>query len=404
MNQNTETICKPLNSNRFVLDRSGYDSRFSSRTAPIQDSAIRDFLSASLQPDVISFAAGFPSPDLFPRDGIAAAAASVLESRPLEALQYGQTEGVLELRQWVATWLNRDGVRYDQNDIVVVSGSQQALDLMARIFIDRGDTIVVEQPTYLGAMQAFNAYDPQYAIVESDDYGIIPEALEYLFRRSVDKPKLLYVVPNFSNPTGRSLAADRRRVIVELCKAFSVVILEDDPYRDLRFDGTDHPALSSYDDSGIVVYCGSASKLVSPGLRIAWLASTNPRIRDNIVLAKQGTDLQTGTFAQHLFYSYVSNRQEFARHMNELRTAYRRRRDAMLDAIDRYARCACHVRVPQGGLFLWLRCPGVDTRSLLSIALAENVLFLPGAAFYATDAPSEAMRLSFSCAAENRNF
>ena len=287
-------------------------AQFAERTARLRASTIREMLKVTQQPDVISFGGGLPAPELFPTAEIANATQVVMERYGPAALQYSVTEGIPEMRRWVADRLN---ARFDRNfeseTVTIVNGSQQGLDLVGKIFLDPGDHVVLEDPSYLGAIQAFDAYQSRYLTVDTDEEGLIPESLERVLERADPFPKFLYLVPNFQNPTGRTLSRRRRELVVRICEHFGLPIVEDDPYGELRFEGEDLPSLISFETTAPIIYSGTASKIMAPGMRIAWLVIADEEIREKIVLAKQGADLHSGTFAQYVFHEYARDGKAF---------------------------------------------------------------------------------------------
>lgn len=358
-------------------------------------------LKVTQQPDVISFGGGLPAPELFPTAEIADATRRVMERRGAAALQYSVTEGIPEMRRWVAERLTRrTGRIFEADDVSIVNGSQQGLDLVAKIFLDPGDHVVLESPSYLGAIQAFDAYQARYLTVDTDDDGAIPESLERVLEQADPFPKFLYLVPNYQNPSGRTLSRQRRAQIVRLCERFDLPLVEDDPYGELRFEGPELPALASYESSAPIIYSGTGSKVMAPGMRIAWLVVADEEIREKIVLAKQGADLHSGTFAQYVFHEYVSDDDAFDRHVAAIAQTYRRRRDVMADAL-RGLGCEClRFSLPAGGMFLWVTLEGLDTAELLRVSAQRKVVFVPGVSFYPRRDVHDGMRLNFSNAPE----
>lgn len=377
--------------------------RFAARTAHMRASSIREMLKVTLQPDVISFGGGLPAPELFPKDAIADCTRAVLDEIGGTALQYTVTDGIPELRQWVAQRLaRRFDVPFVPDDVLIVNGSQQGLDLIAKILIDPGDHIVLENPSYLGAIHAFDAYQARYLTAETDENGIIPESLERVLAHAQPLPKFLYLVPNFQNPTGRTLSADRRERIVRICEHYGVPIVEDDPYGELRFHGADLPALASYKTSGTILYSGTGSKIVAPGLRVAWLVTRDAELREKLVLAKQGADLQSGTLAQYVFDRVVRRSVDFDQHVATIVRVYGERRDVMHQALREFMPPSVTFNNPDGGMFLWARVRGIDTTELLGRCVAEKVAFVPGESFYPGRDVTDGMRLNFSHAAPDR--
>jgi 2-aminoadipate transaminase len=376
-------------------------AKFAERTSRLRASTIREMLKVTQQPEVISFGGGLPAPELFPTAAIAEAACRVMERRGAAALQYSVTEGISEMRRWVAERLTRRTNRIVEAEAVtIVNGSQQGLDLVGKIFLDPGDHVVLENPSYLGAIQAFDAYQARYLTVDTDEQGAIPESLERVLDRADPFPKFVYLVPNFQNPTGRTLARERRERVVRICERYDLPIVEDDPYGELRFEGSDIPSLTAYDSDAPIIYSGTGSKIMSPGMRVAWLVIRDEDIREKIVLAKQGADLHSGTFAQYVFHEYVSDGAAFDAHVATIARTYRRRRDVMAEALGRIASEGLHFAPPSGGMFLWVTVPGIDTTELLRVSAEQKVVFVPGVSFYPGRDVHDGMRLNFSNASE----
>lgn len=354
-------------------------------------------LKVTQQPDVISFGGGLPAPELFPTQEIAECTREVMQNVGPLALQYSVTDGIPELREWVAERLTQNvGAHFEPRQILIVNGSQQGLDLIGKIFIDPGDHVVLENPSYLGAIQAFDAYQARYLTAETDEDGVIPESLERVLAHAEPLPKFVYLVPNFQNPTGRTLAAQRREPIVRICEHYGVPIVEDDPYGELRFSGSHLPSLSSYAREGTIIYSGTGSKIMAPGMRIAWLAMHDMEVREKLVLAKQGADLQSGTLAQYIFTQYVSKRQAFERHLATIVQVYGERRDVMHSALREFMPPNVQFNHPEGGMFMWARASGLDTTELLRVSTQQKVAFVPGVSFYPQRDVTDGMRLNFS--------
>jgi 2-aminoadipate transaminase len=378
--------------------------RLARRVGRLRPSTIREMLKVTQDPAIISFGGGLPAADLFPVDDISAAQDRIMKTRGAAALQYSVTDGIGELRDWVAARMRaRHGVAVGPEDVVITGGSQQGLDLFARVFLDAGDVVALENPSYLGAIQAFDAYEPGYLPIASDEHGIIPDALDAALRAADPLPKFLYVVPNYENPTGNTLSAERRPQIVDICTRFGVPILEDDPYGELSFDQPAAPPLLSGAPSGVVTYLGTGSKMVAPGLRVAWMVIPDRDLREKVVTAKQGADLHSSTYTQYVFHAYVEDDARLDAHLVRIRTTYRARRDAMLAALER--EMPAHVRwnVPDGGMFLWATVgAGVDTEELFELAVRDAVVFVPGRPFYPNKERGDGMRLNFSAMPETR--
>jgi 2-aminoadipate transaminase len=376
-------------------------ARFAERTSHLRASTIREMLKVTQQPDVISFGGGLPAPELFPTEAITEAVRVVMEQYGPAALQYSVTEGIPEMRRWVAQRLGaRFGRVFHEDSVTIVNGSQQGLDLLGKVFLDPGDHVVLEDPTYLGTIQAFDAYQARYLTVETDEDGLLPDSLERVLEHADPFPKLLYLVPNFQNPTGRTLAGRRRETVVRICERFGLPIVEDDPYCELRFEGVDLPPLVSYESSAPIIYLGTGSKIMAPGMRVAWLLIGDEEIREKIVLAKQGADLHSGTFAQYVFHRYVSSGDVFDAHVRRIAATYARRRDVMAEALAEFMPEGVRFTRPSGGMFLWVTVPNVDTAELLKISAESKVVFVPGVNFYPARNVHDGMRLNFSNASE----
>lgn len=381
-----------------------WSDRYAPRVATLRSSAVRELLKISTSPDCISFAGGLPGPDLFPVDRIEEACRTVLREQGGAALQYGLTEGYPPLRELVARHASRFGVRVEPDNVLVTAGAQQALDLLGRAFVEPGTLVAVERPTYLGALQAWTTYGARFDSMELDEDGVRPEAVE---RTLAKRPAFVYVMPNYQNPTGATLALDRRRALVRLAAAAETPIVEDDPYGQLIFEGDPLPSLMALDiehrraepraDDSQVVAIGSFSKVLAPGLRLGWIIAPRDLIA-RLALVKQGVDLHTSTFAQMVAYE-VARRGFLDDHVARLRAAYRARRDAMLEAMATHFPPEVRWTRPRGGMFLWVTLPeGVEATALLERALAEGVAFVPGRAFYPDGGGEHALRLNFSFA------
>jgi 2-aminoadipate transaminase len=378
--------------------------RFSLRAKQVKSSTIRELLKITQRPEVISFAGGLPAAELFPVPEVEAACARVLQERGRAALQYSPTEGYEPLREMIARNLQRYGIPASAENVLITSASQQALDLIGKLLINPGDRVLVEAPTYLGALQAFSLYGAEYLSVPDDHDGLRTELLEKPLRSA---PKFLYVLPNFQNPGGTTLSEGRRHELVLLAERYGVPIVEDDPYGQLRYEGEHLAPLVAVDrenlrrDNGYsignVIYLSTFSKTLAPGLRLGWMVAP-PEVIGRLVQLKQGTDLHTSTFTQMVAYE-IAKDGFLDEHVKRMRPVYRARRDAMLAALDEFFPRECQWTRPQGGLFLWVTLPdGSDADKLLEQALQENVAFVPGGCFFANDgkAGKRHLRLNFS--------
>lgn len=379
-----------------------WDHRYAHRTAGITSSVIRELLKVTSQPDVISFGGGFPAGELFPIERVKEACDTVLTKNGSMALQYSQTEGYAPLRELIAESACQYGIRVTSDNVVITTGSQQALDLLGRIFLNRGDRVLTESPTYLGALQAWNVYGAEYATVASDNDGLRTDQLEEVIGTNI---KFMYVLPNFQNPTGVTIPLERRIKIVELADRYNVPIIEDDPYGQLRFEGEHLSPLVVLDDElrsknkpiylGNVIYTSTYSKILAPGLRVGWVIAPAEVIK-KLVQAKQGADLQSSTFDQYLAYELASGAW-LKDHIALIRKEYKERRDAMLQAFEDFMPEGTTWTRPQGGLFLWLKLPDqCNTVELFPKAIEEKVAYVPGASFHPNGGGENTMRLNFS--------
>jgi len=389
-----------------------WTSRYAQRTKGIKSSAIRELLKFTERPEVISFAGGLPAPEVFPAERFQGACQKVLQEKPHLALQYGATEGYEPLREMVARHIARYGIKAKSENVLITSGSQQALDLIGKLLINPGDRVLVEAPTYLGALQAFNVYGADYVSVPSDNDGLRSDLLEDPLRSG---PKFMYVLPNFQNPGGTTLSEGRRHELVLLADRYGIPIVEDDPYGQLRYEGEHLTPLVVLDREnlrrdqgysiGNVLYLSTFSKTLAPGLRLGWIVAP-PDVIAKLVQLKQGADLHSSTFVQMVAYE-VARDNFLDEHVKLIRSVYRERRDGMLDALSRYFPPEVTWTKPMGGLFLWVTLPqGADADKLLEAAVRENVAFVPGDCFYAPNGHSDEgrrhMRLNFSAAAPDQ--
>jgi len=378
-----------------------WDHRFAQRTHRMKSSAIRELLKLTEDPEIISFAGGLPAPEVFPVEEFVEACTKVLREQGDWALQYGSTEGYTPLREMIARFTSRYGIEVTAENILITSGSQQALDLLGKVFINPGDHILTESPTYLGALQAWNLYGAEYITVPSDDDGIVTDHLENALRTG---PKFIYVLPNFQNPTGVTISLERRLKIVELADHYGVPIVEDDPYGQLLFEGEPLPPIEVLDSqkhhngncyTGNVIYLSTFSKTLAPGIRLAWVVAP-PEVIRKLVMAKQGTDLHTSTFNQMVAYE-VSKGGFLDRHVKKIIQVYRERRNVMLESLSEHMPEGVHWTHPRGGLFLWVTLPeGMSSLELFREAVKQKVAFVPGESFFPCGGGENTMRLNFS--------
>jgi 2-aminoadipate transaminase len=367
--------------------------RLARRVDRMPPSAVREILKVAEQPDVLSFAGGLPAPELFPTAAIEAAFHEVLATESRAALQYSTTEGFAPLREWIAARLTRKGIKATADDVLITNGSQQGIDLAARVLLDPGDVVAVEDPSYLAALQNFGGCEAEVVPVASDANGMDVDALAEVVRTR--KPKMIYLVPDFQNPTGTTLALERRARLVELAESNRIPVLEDGPYSELRFRGEHLPPLASFDRSGVVIHLGTFSKTLAPGLRIGWM--TGPReVLRAATIAKQAADLHTGTLAQRAAAALL-RRFDFDDNLAMLRGHYGERSAAMMAALERHMPEGTRWTRPDGGMFTWVALPGgLVADELFAEALREKVAFVPGTSFFAGEPRLEYMRLNYS--------
>jgi 2-aminoadipate transaminase len=383
-----------------------WTSRYAQRTKNVRSSAIRELLKITQNPEIISFAGGLPAPDVFPVERFREACSKVLGDQAKLALQYGATEGYEPLREMIARHTSRYGVKAKPEHVMITSGSQQALDLIGKLMINSGDRVLVEAPTYLGALQAFNVYGAEYVSVPSDNDGLRTDLLEGPLRSG---PKFMYVLPNFQNPGGTTLAEGRRHELVLLADRYGIPIVEDDPYGQLRYEGEHLPPLVVLDREnlkrddgysiGNVIYLSTFSKTLAPGLRLGWIVAP-PEVITKLVQLKQGADLHTSTFGQMVAYE-VARDGFLDEHIKLIRRVYGERRDVMLNALKEFCPEGVTWTHPLGGLFLWMTLPeGMNSHQLFDAALKQNVAFVAGDSFYGGNGQANEglrhLRLNFS--------
>jgi 2-aminoadipate transaminase len=378
-----------------------WHQQFSTRVSHMRRSTVRELLQLTSQPGMISLAGGLPDPALFPVEDIRQAVETVLKHKPSPALQYGETEGIADLRDWLCTRFSRPGLKIRRQNVMIVSGSQQALDLIGKVFLDPGDEVLVENPTYLAMLSAWGAHQPTFVPVPTDSEGLCVEEIR---PRLSKKTKLAYTVPNFQNPQGITLSFGRRKQLAALLKEKEFPLVEDNPYGDLRFEGECFPSLqeieagisgnaSSFDTH--VIQLGTFSKILTPGLRVGWVIAAEDVI-DKLTLAKQAADLHTSTFCQHVVLELVQ-RGVLERQIPMLREAYRRKRDAMLKSMEVHFPKEVRWTRPEGGMFMFVSlADGTDARALLMRALEQKVAFVPGEDFYLAGQGKNTLRLNFS--------
>jgi 2-aminoadipate transaminase len=383
-------------SQRRDLER--YAGLFAARTSVMKSSAMRDLMAITERPEVISLAGGLPDTSTFPAESLAALLSKLAARDAARALQYAPTEGMSAVGEAIATVMAAEGTHVDPEDVLVTTGGQQVIDLVCKTLIDPGDVIVAEAPTYPGAVPAFSAYQADVVQIAMDDEGMrvdeLEETLERLEREG-RRPKFIYTIPNFQNPAGVTMSLPRRRRLVEVAHERELLVLEDNPYGLLRYEGEPLPTLRSLDGGEFVIYLGTFSKILSPGIRLGWAVAPGP-VLEKMNQGKQGTDLCSSSLSQLFVAAYFAegNWQEY---LGGLRDLYRRRRDTMLDALAEHLPPEAAWTRPQGGLFIWATLPDyIDTTDLLALGLSRNVAFVPGRAAYLDGRGGSSMRLNFS--------
>ena len=402
--------------------------KFARRTEQMNSSVVRETLKLTAKPDVISFAGGMPAPEVFPVRELQAAMNKVLETSGRVALQYGPTDGYLPLREKIAARHRKAGISCTADDILMISGSQQGLDLAGKLFLDPGDLVVCESPTYTAALSAFRAYECGFLPIDTDDDGMIIEDLE---RKLAANPraKVIYVIPTFQNPTGRTWSLERRKGLLKVAEKYALPILEDNPYGcllytspstralssaasdvykrqdnpygDLRYEGEPIPPLKAMDTQGLVIYMGSFSKTLSPGIRLGWILAA-PELLQKFNTAKQGADLQASTIMQMVVNTYLED-YDLDENIRKLNALYHKRRDLMLSLLEQEFPKGSSWTHPQGGLFIWVTVPEqIDTAKIMPQVVARKVAYIPGHSFFADGGVTNTLRLNFSNASEEK--
>ena len=367
--------------------------RFADRMNSVQKSFIREILKVTVNPKVISFAGGLPNPSSFPIQGVQNATQKVLTSNGESVLQYSTTEGYLPLREYISDrYLKKKGIKVNPDEILITNGSQQGLDLIGKVFINKNDDILIERPGYLGAIQALSIYEPNFHPVPLLDDGIdtnsLKEALEDY------NPKLFYAVPNFQNPSGMTYTAQNREKVASILKNYDTIFIEDDPYGELRFLGQDVPSMKTYLGDNVILL-GSFSKIVSPGMRLGWICA-KPEIMEKLVIAKQASDLHTNYFSQRVVHQYLIDN-DIDEHIQMIKKLYKGQRDCMVSMIEKYFPKEVQTTKPEGGMFLWATLPeGFSSLELFEIASKDNVAFVPGDPFYVNEKDTNTLRLNYT--------
>ncbi len=374
---------------------------YSKRVPADGTDAVGTILKAAADPQIISFAGGLPAPELFPVKEMKKAVDRVFAKHGQEAMQYGAAKGVTALRKLIQKHVkDKEDVDAELENVLVTTGSEQVLDLVGKAFVDPGDTVLVEQPTYLCALDVFKTYGANFAGVEMDEQGMKMDALEEALK-SHPNTKLIYTVPNFQNPTGRTMALERRKQLAELAAKYDVYVLEDNPYGEIRFAGQHVPAVKSFDQTGHVFYMSTFSKTLAPGFRLGWLVADEDVVNKLTVL-KQSADLHTDNLAQYAVVEFLQNN-DLDAHVKEISDLYGKRKQLMVDGIKKYFPAGVKYTDPEGGMFLWVEVPGVDdTVALFKECLKHNVAFVPGDPFFAGAAQPGTFRLNYSNAQEDK--
>jgi 2-aminoadipate transaminase len=384
-------------------DLERYAGLFAERTRVMRSSAMRDLMAVTAQPGVISLAGGLPDTSTFPPQAFAAQMTRIAQESAAEALQYGPTEGFRETVDCIVEVMGAEGMLPDPEDVIVTTGGQQAIDLLCKALVDPGDAVICEAPTYPGAIPVFCSYQAETIQIECDEEGMRIDELEGALERLDDegrRPKFVYSVPTFQNPAGVTMSLQRRRRLVELARSRELLVVEDNPYGLLRFGGEALPPLYQLDGGDFVIYIGTFSKILSPGIRLGW-AVTPPPVMEKVVLGKQAADLCTSTLTQYFVREYFGDGR-WREYIESLIEIYRGRRDAMVDALGRYFPPQATWTEPEGGLFIWATLPDyIDTSDLLAKALREDVAFVPGRAAYVDGRGRNSMRLNFSAGGED---
>jgi len=374
--------------------------KFAERMDNLKASEIRELLKLTERPEVISFAGGLPAPELFPIEEMKKVAVMVLEESGRQALQYSATEGYTPLREKILKRMEPIGISGKAENVLITSGSQQGLDFSGKIFINPGDVVICESPSYLGAINAFKAYSPKFVEVTTDDNGMDMDELEKVLE-TTDNVKMIYVIPDFQNPSGRTWSVDRRKKLVELANRFDLPIIEDNPYGELIFEGDRKPSIKSFDTEGRVVFLGTFSKTFCPGLRIGWVFA-DQELLQKYILVKQGADLQSNSMAQRELDKFLELN-DLDAHVDKIKDVYRRRRDVMLNTMKEHFPKGVKYTYPTGGLFTWVELPAhLNAREVFVKAIEVNVAFVPGGSFYPNGGNENTFRLNYSNMTEDK--
>ena len=374
---------------------------YADRMNEMKASDVRELLKLTARPEVISFAGGMPAPELFPVDDVNTATAAVLHENGRAALQYGPTEGYLPLRKQIADRLAaKNGIHTDADHIMITAGSQQGLDYCARLFLNPGDVVVMESPSYLGAISAFKPCQPKFVEVPTDDGGMIMEELDRILA-TTENVKMIYVIPDFQNPTGRTWDLDRRHQFMDIVNKYEIPVIEDNPYGELRFEGEYLPALKSLDTKGLVIYLGTFSKILAPGYRLGWVCASD-EILAKYNFMEQAASLQASTIGQMETSKWI-DMFDLDAHVSTIRECYKKRRAVMLETLAKELPEPCTFTRPEGGLFAWVVLPEyMDAKALQMKCLEKKVAFVPGGSFFPNGGHDNTLRLNYSCMPEEK--
>jgi len=374
------------------------DRLYSDRAGKMRKSVIRELLKVTQDPEIISFAGGLPNPKSFPINDLKGVIEQVMDHNGKAALQYGTTQGLNELREILAERAYKDGIEVDADQVIIVSGSQQALDTVGKMFLNPGDTAICGLPTYLGGINAFRAYESNLMGIPLDEDGLQVDVLEEKIKELLKKeitPKFIYTVPTFQNPAGVIMPESRRKKLIDIANQYDLVIVEDDPYGKLRYDGPHINPIKSFDDEGRVIYMSTFSKILSPGFRLAWTIAS-PELTRKMVICKQALDLCTNTFTQFIAAEFL-RRGSMDLHIMKICELYKPKRDIMMNAMPKYFPDGYTCYKPQGGMFAWVTLPkGIDTETMFLDAIKEKVAYVHGKAFHVNGGGERSMRLNFS--------
>jgi 2-aminoadipate transaminase len=375
--------------------------QFATRMDLLKGSEIRELLKLTAQPDIISFAGGLPAPEMFPVKEMEEASKAVLEENGRAAMQYSTTEGFPRLRQQIADrMLAKNNIHTDVDHILVTSGSQQGLDYAARVFVDKGSVILLESPSYLGAINAFKGSEPKFVEVPTDDGGMIMSELDKILA-TTENVRMIYVIPDFQNPTGRTWDLERRHAFMDIINKYEIPVIEDNPYGELRYEGEYLPALKSLDTKGLVVYLGTFSKILAPGYRLGWVCAREDILAKFNFMA-QAAALQASTISQMETAKYI-DMFDLNAHVSEIRKVYGKRRTIMVETMAKTLPDCCSFTRPDGGLFAWIVLPEyMDAKELATKCLAKKVAFVPGGSFFPNGGHANTLRLNFSCMPEDK--